>query len=501
MFWGCFIALVTTAIAFSTRIELVGGAWADQFNLDNVQKGILFGAGIWPFAISIILFSLIIDKIGYKTVMIFSFICYSMYALFAYLAFISGDNGNAYNLLYVGSVILGLGNGTVEAYINPIVSTIFNKEKTKWLNILHAAWPGGLVIGGTITALFIAVDFGNWLALIALVALPSIIFFIMLINAEYPVNERLASGTSYKEMLAEFGTVGAFVASWLVVAQLNQVFGFGATVTWIFIIFPTLIYYAYCRSLGHPMMILLILLMIPLAITELGTDGWITDLMKAPLSKIGAPSILVLVYTASIMVILRFNVGPIVGKLGPLGLLVSAASLAIVGIYLLSFSTGLGMIFLAATIYGVGKTFFWPTMLGVVSEQFPKGGALSLNAVSGIGMLSVGILGVPLIGAFQERNVIDAISNEQPAVLQKVVMEKDYILGDYEALDPEKFASLTKEEREDLAPTIAEATQNALKKVTIFPFIMLISYIGLSLYFRKKGGYKPVDLISNKVAG
>jgi MFS family permease len=48
----------------------------------------------------------------------------------------------------MGSIILGLGNGTVEAFINPVVATMFNKDKTKWLNILHAGWPGGLVIGG-----------------------------------------------------------------------------------------------------------------------------------------------------------------------------------------------------------------------------------------------------------------------------------------------------------------------------------------------------------------
>ena len=81
MFWGCFIALITTAMAFSTRIQLVYGAWAEQFNLNSVQQGELFGAGIWPFAISIILFSLVIDKIGYKTAMIFSFICYALYGI------------------------------------------------------------------------------------------------------------------------------------------------------------------------------------------------------------------------------------------------------------------------------------------------------------------------------------------------------------------------------------------------------------------------------------
>jgi len=66
LFWGCFIALITTAFAFITRAFLVNAEpfWPSTFGLDQVQGQELFGAGIWPFAISIIVFSLIIDNIG-----------------------------------------------------------------------------------------------------------------------------------------------------------------------------------------------------------------------------------------------------------------------------------------------------------------------------------------------------------------------------------------------------------------------------------------------------
>ena len=165
LFWGCFIALITTAFAFITRVFLVNDPsfWPSTFSLDSVQAQELFGAGIWPFAISIIVFSLIIDNIGYRAAMIFSFVCYALYAILAFMAYgvvmaegLSGAaleeaQSEAYNLLYFGSVILGLGNGTVEAFINPVVATMFKKDKTKWLNILHAGWPGGLVIGGVLT--------------------------------------------------------------------------------------------------------------------------------------------------------------------------------------------------------------------------------------------------------------------------------------------------------------------------------------------------------------
>ena len=84
------------------------------------------------------------------------------------------------------------------------------------------------------------------------------------------------------------------------------------------------------------------------------------------------------------------------------------------------------MIFLAATLYALGKTFFWPTMLGIVSEQTPKGGALTLNAVSGIGMLAVGVLGFPLIGAFQANKEISEVSKTNAPGL----VENGEIVGD-----------------------------------------------------------------------
>ena len=143
--------------------------------------------------------------------------------------------------------------------------------------------------------------------------------------------------------------------------------------------------------------------MIPLATTELGTDGAISGLMEEPMKEAGYNPLWVLIYTSAIMMVLRFwFAGPIVGKLGPLGLLATSAVLAIAGLYLLALLLGLTAIFIFATLYGFGKTFFWPTTLGVVSEQCPKGGALTLNAIAGIGMLAVGILGGPVIGKMAE---------------------------------------------------------------------------------------------------
>ena len=124
----------------------------------------------------------------------------------------------------------------------------------------------------------------------------------------------------------------------------------------------------------------------------------------------------VLVYTSAIMMVLRFYAGQSYTT-PTLPLLAISAVFAIVGLYTLSFTEGM-VIFAAATLYGIGKTFFWPTMLGVVSEQTPKGGALTLNAISGIGMLAVGTLGFPYIGALQSGNQIDAITENESIIAQ-----------------------------------------------------------------------------------
>ena len=94
------------------------------------------------------------------------------------------------------------------------------------------------------------------------------------------------------------------------------------------------------------------------------------------------------------------------------------------------------MIFVFATLYGFGKTFFWPTTLGVVSEQCPKGGALTLNAIAGIGMLAVGILGGPVIGKMAEDAVkVEVTSATSEETYGKISKDSTYFLGDYTAVD------------------------------------------------------------------
>lgn len=509
VFWGCFVALITTSFAFFSRMYLCDVRFPTDFGLDKVAVGALKGAGVWPFAISIILFSLVIDRIGYRAAMLFSFVCYAIYlvmACLAYGAIQGGLEGEAlkaaqhrgHSLLYWGSIILALGNGTVEAFINPVVATMFSREKTKWLNILHAGWPGGLVFGGIITiALSETAKSGDWRIVVGMIGLPAVVYLLMLIGAKFPVSEREAAGVSYREMLGEFGAFGALVGFGLIFVQLAEVFGWsGGGKQYIapaLAAIVTIGFGVYTQSLGRGIMAFLIIIMMPLATTEIGTDGWIGGLMEEPMKAAGYNAGWVLVYTSAIMMVLRFFAGPIVHQLSPIGLLVVSSVLAIAGLFALSRSgdSGLAVIFVAATLYGFGKTFFWPTMLGITAEQCPKGGALTLNAISGIGMIAVGVLGFPYIGFLQERTASTELAVSSQETATAVLTEKKYMGIAYKAIDPEKESTVKGDEAKAALVAAKKAGQfDALGKMAYFPTFMLVCYIALFLYFKSKGGYQ-----------
>ena len=508
LFWGCFIALITTSYAFISRMILCGGQFKVDFGLNNVVAGELQGAGIWSFGVSIIMFSLFIDRIGYKVAMIFSFISYLAYTAMAVMAYqaihgvtdpvaLAAAQKHGYQLLYWGSIILGLGNGTVEAYANPIVSTMFRTDKVKWLNRLHAGWPAGLVMGGLCTiALAKNTD---WRINLGLILIPAVAFFLILIGKQFPKSEREQAGVSYLAMLKELGVFGAFVGFGLVFAQLGQVFAWSQNVCWILTGTVILAFAIITKSFGRLLLAFLIIIMIPQATTELGTNGWITALMEDPMKAAGYNSAWVLVYTSAIMLGLRFCAGPLAHKFSPVGLLATCSALAALGIFALSHTahSGVGTIFAAATLFGVGIAFFWPTILGLTSEQCPKGGALTLNAMGGIGMLAVGILGAPFLGYMQESSTTQQLRATNPGLYEQVKMEPrpKYLLGAYEAIDPVKAAIVTDTKSQgDLQAATTAGKFSALGKMAMFPVFTFACYLALIAYFKTRGGYRPVQL-------
>ena len=488
LFWGCFIALIATSFGFIIRALIIGD-WAADFNLTETQKGELLGVGLWPFAISIVLFSLVIDRIGYRNAMIFGLICHLASAVITIFA-------KNYWWLYVGTFIVALGNGTVEAYINPVVATIFRKDKTKWLNMLHAGWPGGMVLGGILILLLGSSV--SWQTKVGLIFIPTVVYAFMLWKRTFPVQERVAAGISYKEMLKEVGMLGALIISAMVFMEIGRILGLGQSGSWVLAIAATGAFGYYTRTLGKPIFIIMLLIMIPLAITELGVDSWISDLMAGEMMNMGIAGGWVLVYTSAIMMVLRFFAGPIIHKLSPLGLLATCAAIAAAGLVFLSSATG-AAILLAATLYGVGKTFFWPTTLGVVAEQFPRGGALTLNGVAAVGMLAAGIIGGPFLGNIQDNQVDKEItaydvSNNTQLHSTYVIQEKTGIFGNYMSLDHQKVEAAPDADKTPIHQIQGGAKKGALKTVAIFPILMMLCYIGLILYFRSRGGYKPVDI-------
>jgi MFS family permease len=505
LFWGCFIAIITTSYAFISRIILCGGQFVTDFGLDKVQVGELVGAGIWPFGVSIILFSLFIDKIGYKVAMAFSFVSYLIYTALALAAYsavhgLSGDalvagQKHGYQLLYWGSIILGLGNGSVESYANPIVTTMFNTDKTKWLNRLHAGWPGGLVLGG-LCSIALASN-PDWRITLGLILVPAISFAAILFGVRIPRSEREQAGVSYLAMLKELGAFGALVGFGLVFAQLGQVFGWSNGVVAGLTILVVAAFAVVTKSFGRFILAVLIIIMMPQATTELGTNGWITSLMEDPMKAAGYNPAWVLVYTSAIMLVLRFCAGPLIHKFSPVGLLAACSALAALGILALSQTAhaGTGTIFAAATLFGVGITFFWPTILGLTSEQCPRGGTLTLNAIGGIGMLAVGILGAPFLGYMQETSATEQLAVTSPGLYQSVTVEKQYLLGAYRAIDPVKSAAVTDAAGQTALHNAATTGQfSALGKMAMFPAFTFACYLALLLYFKARGGYKAVSL-------
>ena len=539
LFWACFISLIATAFGFIIRAFLMG-EWQTDYGFSGTQRGELFGVGLWPFAISIVLFSLVIDRIGYGKVMAFAFAAHIASAIITIaVPTFAGDgpaagetaefNAVAYWMLYVANFIVALGNGAVEAVVNPVVASMFVRDKTKWLSILHAGWPGGLALAGTV--LILLGDDIDWRIKVALMFLPVVAYGLMMIGAKFPISERVASGVSYKEMLREFGMGGALIVSYLMFSEIGRVIvslakGFGTEETaasvgsivaigkWVAIAAATVGFGAVVRfAIGRPLFLFLCLIMVPLASTELGVDSWIEELMKRPVElDFRIASGWVLVYTSIIMMVLRFFAGSIVHKISPLGLLAGSSVLAIIGLLALSNAAGIAIL-LAATIYAFGKSFFWPTMLGVVAEQFPRGGALTLNAVAGIGMLGVGVVGNPTLGYWVDSGRAEAIQAESPELYETVVKPEPWVFSNLfgnsptlnkdavDALPADQAAFINgvpatiNEETDEVLdrgqPSLEDtARQQALTTVTMFPIFMLACYLGLIAYFKTRGGYQ-----------
>lgn len=464
-----FMAILASGVGFSIRAGILGD-WGAQFGFTQTQLGLITGGGLTGFGIIILLSSLIADKVGYGKLMTLAFVMHFLSAVLTlaatplYEAKAAVDHAAAQNIAYQclfwGMFMFAIGNGICEAVVNPLVATLFPKERTHYLNILHAGWPGGLVLGGL--ASYFMVGKVSWEIQMSLFLLPVIIYGVMCLGQHFPRSEASTHGVSFGTMLAEFAA---------------------------------------------PLLLFLLLIHAMVGYVELGTDSWIGSITGAIMADPGK-GLLLFVYTSSLMFVLRFFAGPIVHRISPLGLLFVSGILGAIGLTLLGNATSVVMCVVAATVYSLGKTFLWPTMLGVVSDRFPRGGAITIGAIGGVGMLSAGLLGGPGIGYKQDyfaTHYLQSKSEAAYATYKSDTTNHFLFFPAIQGLDGTKKAALLGKAEADLTPQekidkplISDANleggRMALKVTAAIPLTMAVCFLILLFYFKAKGGYRTVHL-------
>jgi hypothetical protein len=198
------------------------------------------------------------------------------------------------------------------------------------------------------------------------------------------------------------------------------------------------------KAMLNPLYLFMAACMALTAISEFGPQQWVGPI----LSKAGASPMLILALVTGLMAVGRYFAGPIIKKINTVGVLLVSAVFGVVGLYMMSTLDG-SMLYVAAVFYALGICYFWPNMLGFISENMPNTGALGLSILGGIGMFSSSIF-QPIIGGWIQGN--------------KVVAEAAGLSGD----------------AADLA-----AGQATLSNMILFPAILIAAFLGLYFFMKK----------------
>lgn len=487
LLWAGFMAILAAGVGFSVRGASVLGEWSKAFGFTQTELGGITGGGLVGFGVIIILSSFIAEKIGFGRLMTFAFVIHFLSAVVTLIApwvFASFGKDATFWCLFTGMFMFAIGNGVCEAVVNPLVATLFPNNKTHYLNILHAGWPAGLILG-TVAAIALG-NSVSWQIQISLFLIPVVLYGLMIFGQSMPATEASSRGVGIGDILIQFVS---------------------------------------------PLLLFLLAIHAMVGYVELGTDSWISRITGSILDQTTGQWLFL--YTSALMFVLRFVAGPIVHKISPLGLLFVSAVLATIGLFTLGGIQTTVAAFLALTIYGLGKTFFWPTMLAIVSERFPKGGAVTLGIIGGVGMLSAGLLGGPGIGFKQDKFASEKLQELSPDAFGRYKSEKEnsFLVFKTNGLDGTKVSTLddngaklnaemdilsstkssdanieklnewwktAKETAEKDKAPVTEATlfgsRMALKVTAIVPAVMALCYLILIGYFKSIGGYKPVTL-------
>lgn len=495
LFSASCMSLIVTAVVFAMLASTMG-ALKQQFILDNEQVGWIVGAGTWGFTVSILVLGPLCDALGIRRLMRFAFLCHFAGVLLMVLTpYLAAPGSASFWMLFFGALVASLGNGTVEAACNPLIATLFPREKTRKLNRFHMWFPGGIVMGGLIC---FGLDkligkplagLAVWQIKFIIILIPTLIYGVMFTGQKFPLTERVQAGISFRGMVKE--------------------------------------------TLFRPLFLVLFVCMMITASLELGPQRWIPSVLEAG----GIDGILVLVWITGLMAVLRYFAGPIVHRLSNTGVLLASAVLAGLGLLLLSFASGGNVVLagVAATVFALGVCYFWPTMLGTAAERVPKGGALALAMLGGVGMLVVGVVTTPLMGRVADRYLHKKL---QPAETAQVLQQAVTAYGELAKQQPPKIAKDTQAASEKAAEVIAAwhatgnlpetKTANALREAAkILPeksetakaakkilnpadnygglmsfryvcplsLVLIVVFGVMYLQDRRRGGYKPEQIV------
>ena len=516
LLWAGFAAIFAAGVGFAIRGGIFDN-WGKEFGFTATQLGAIGGAGFTGFCFGIIIGGVIVDKIGYGKLVIAAFACH---VISAFVTFGATSPANAYQMLTIGMFIFAFANGTLEAVANPLVATLFPHNRTHYLNILHASWPAGLVAGSVLGWILDDKLEVSWKIQLALYLIPTVGYGLMFLGQKMPKSEASQKGAKFGEMLKDVGLLGAAVACYLlanfVSGPMAALFGLAS--------FPASAGYAVGGvlliivgvitrfSLGSILLFVLFITHALIGAVELGTDGWIQNITGNLFTSEQGKWLFI--WTSVVMFSLRFCAHWIEKnlKLSPVGLLVVCSILAVVGLRLASGMQTFTMALIALGIYAAGKTFFWPTMLAIASDRYPRTGAVAISIMGGIGMLSAGLIGGPGLGYSKDRYAADALKESSPAVYQsvKTATPSEFpipgVFSPVYAIDGKKLA----EAKEAKTPTpeqkaIVAADQtgdrNTLKADSFIPLTMAIIFIVILIYFKTIGGYKVLTLAEAEKSG
>jgi MFS family permease len=347
LFAASCVALIATAMSFAIRGDIMPEL-QQVYGLNDTQLGWIGTAAFWGFGLSILFGGPLCDLLGMGTIMRLAAAGHIGGTLLTIVA-------PNFATLFLATVVIGTANGFVEAAINPLVATIYAGDKTRKLTLLHAWFPGGIVIGGLAAYAFSNLGL-HWQAKMLLMLVPSVIYTVMFVGQRFPPTERAAAGIPASQMMA---------------------------------------------ALGAPLFIVIWLCMWLTAATELGPGTWIPTIFNRLIPSAGQAGIVNLVWINLVMYLLRQFGGGISHKVSPIALIASTSLFAAAGLYMFSQAHTATAAFIAATVFGAGVAFWWPTMLGITSERFPRTGALGLAVVGASGSFATAIAG-PIMGRISD---------------------------------------------------------------------------------------------------